>query len=215
MKEIIKKLEELADREVENNRLKDEIKELKKMLNIGFDTKLNDYDRASKLFSIADEKRIKKFYDSFSNQIKSMAISKDFEKFAEYLKINHGISITVNDDFPRINYNKSKKKLDKFYDIYSTYFIDDVPKNPKDALDRISKSLYNIYKEYKKEEEPLKEDLKSIIESDNEHSPLIIKTLNKIIKQAKVKEEKLEDVASGVEDKLTEQLKAITIIEGN
>lgn len=213
MNDIIKKVEEIVEREVENDLLKSEISELKKMLKTGFEAKTDGYDRIPKLMSTADEKKLAKFYDNFGNQIKALKMTGDLDKFVQYLEINHGINITVKDDFPNIQFAKNDKKKQKFYDIYSTYFLEDVPKDPKTALDKITKSLYNIFKEYKKEEEPIKEDLKTLIENE-EYSSAVIMTLNKIIKKAKVKEEKIEDIAGEVEIKLNEQLKAVEIIEG-
>ena len=68
MNDIIKKVEEIVEREVENDLLKSEISELKKMLKTGFEAKTDGYDRIPKLMSTADEKKLAKFYDNFGNQ---------------------------------------------------------------------------------------------------------------------------------------------------
>lgn len=213
MNDIIKKVEEIVDREVENDLLKSELATVKKMLKVGFEGNYGGYDRIPMMFSNADEKKIKKLYDNIANQIKAIAMCGSIDKFNDYISINHSINIDIEKEFPKPSFTKNEKNKNKFYDLYSTYYIEDVPKDPKQVLDKLTQSLYNINKEFKKEEEPIKEDLKILIESE-EFSPAIIKTLNKIIKKAKVKEEKFEDVAGEVETKLNEQLKAVELIEG-
>jgi hypothetical protein len=212
MKELIKKIEDIIDREVENNHLKTELNQLSKMLKLGFENSTNGYDKIPKLFATADEKKLKKFYDIFGNQIKAMHVSGDYKQFSEYMKINHGIEFVVSDKFPNMSYTKNPKKKDKFYNLYSSYFIADTPKDAKEALDQITKSIGNIFKEFKKEEEPIKDDMKLLIESD-ENSKLCINTLAKIVKTSKMKDETMVEVAGAAEDKLNEQLKAIDMIE--
>ena len=45
------------------------------MLKVGFQDVTDGLEKVPKLFSVADEKKIKKFYDNFANQIKSMKLS--------------------------------------------------------------------------------------------------------------------------------------------
>lgn len=213
MKEIVKRIEELVEQEVENETLKTELGEIKKMLKIGFEGNFAGYERIPILYSTADEKKIKKTYDNIANQIKAIAMSGNFEKFGDYVSINHGINIDVPQDFPTPSFNKSDKKKNKFYDLYSTYYLEDVPKDAKIVLDKLTQSLYNINKEFKTQEEPIREDFKNIMENDPEYSSIVLKTLSKIIKASKKKAETLEDSASSVEQKLSEQMKAVELIE--
>lgn len=213
MKEIVKRIEELVDQEVENETLKTELAEIKKMLKIGFEGNFVGYERIPILYSTADEKKIKKLYDNLANQIKAIAMCGNFEKFGDYISINHSINIDVPEKFPEPSFTKNDKKKNKFYDLYSTYYLEDVPKDAKIVLDKLTQSLYNINKEFKTQEEPIKEDFKNIMENDPEYSSLVLKTLSKIIKASKKKAETLEDSASTVEQKLNEQMKAIELIE--
>lgn len=213
MKEIVKRIEELVDQEVENETLKTELAEIKKMLKIGFESNFVGYERIPILYSTADEKKIKKLYDNLANQIKAIAMCGNFEKFGDYISINHSINIDVPEIFPQPSFTKNDKKKNKFYDLYSTYYLEDVPKDAKIVLDKLTQSLYNINKEFKTQEEPIKEDFKNIMENDPEYSSLVLKTLSKIIKASKKKAETLEDSASTVEQKLNEQMKAIELIE--
>lgn len=213
MKEIVKKIEELVDQEVENETLKQELTEIKKMIKLGFEGNYAGYEKIPILYSTADEKKIKKFYDNLANQIKAIAISGNLDKFNDYISINHSINIDVEKEFPKPSFTKKEKNKDKFYDLYSTYYLEDVPKDAKIVLDKLTQSLYNINKEFKTQEEPIKEDFKNILDNDPEYSSMVLKTLSKIIKTAKKRAETMEDSASTIEQKLNEQMKAIELIE--
>ncbi len=210
MNELYTKVEEITEREVDNDSRKKEISELSRMLNIGFETRTDGYTKVPKLMSTSDAKKIQKFYDSFANQIKAMKVTGDLDKFLEYVELNHSIKISVKDDFPNIQFSKNEKKKQKFYDMYSTYFVEEIPKNAKEALDKITKAMFALFKDHKQEEEPIKEDLKNLIES-GEYSSTTVKTLNKIIKKSLLKEEKVTNIADEIEQNLNEQLKAVEI----
>jgi hypothetical protein len=170
-------------------------------------------EKIPKLYATNDADKIKKFYDTVGNQINALKISGNFDLFATYLSTTFGINIAfASDSSPIINYIKKGKKFVKFSDLYTRYFLDEVPKSPKEAVSKILTSLDKLTKECNTELEAIKDSLKSIIEKQTEHSPATVKTVDKILTSARIKALKVEDVANEAEDKLNSQLQGIDLL---
>lgn len=213
MNDLIKQLEEVIDKKADNNEMKKELSTLVKMLKIGFEKKTNGMEKIPKLFACNDEKKIKKFYDAIGNQICALKVEGSFDLFSDYLRINHGIEVTfTSDEAPSIRYKKGKK-FKKFVDLYTGYYVQDTPSNAKEAMSTILNSLNALTKEYNNETGEVKEILKSIIEKQIEHSPETVKTLDKILTNARIKAIEPEEVANSIEDKINLQQQAIDIIK--
>lgn len=213
MNKLIEALQEVIDRKSDNQDLKIELSGLVKMLKIGFQTKTAGMEKIPKIYSSNDAEKIKKFYDSFGTQIQALKITGNFDLFADYLKITYGINIEfTSETSPNIQYIKKPKKLQKFSDLYTHYFLSDTPREAKEAVEKILLSLDKLTKEFNNENDLVKETLKDIIEGQTEHSPATVKTVDKILTQARIKSLKVEDVASDVEDKLNLQQQGIDIV---
>ncbi|SPF56239.1 hypothetical protein SBF1_8980002 [Candidatus Desulfosporosinus infrequens] len=213
MNQLIKELQEVIDKKADNHELKQELSTLVKMLKIGFEKKTNGMEKIPKLFSSNDTKKITKFYDNLANNINGLKVAGSFDQFNEYLKITYGITINFSsEDAPKNSYIKTPKKQKKFYDLYSSYFLDDVPKNPSDAIKRIFNSLDKLNKEYSNESDGVKESLKAIIEKQNEHSPTTVKIIDKLLTNSRLKSVPLEDIANDAENSLMQQQQGIDII---
>ena len=215
MNELIKDLTELIDKKVDNNDIKQELSTLTKMLKSGFETSTTGMERIPKVFATNDGAKIQKFYDTFGNQIAALKIAGQFDLFAEYLKITFGINIEFTSDIsPIISYVKKEKARQKFNDLYTGYFIDEVPKSPKDAIEKILKSLDALTKDFTTEDQIVKDSLKEIIEKQTEHSPATVKTVDKILTSARLKSITVDSAASAVEEILTLQQQGVDIAMG-
>lgn len=215
MNKLINDLDELINIKEENHELKQELSNLVKMLKSGFEKKTIGMEKIPKLFASNDEKKIAKFYDTLANNINALKISGSFELFQNYININYGIKIDfAHDNSPSNHYVTKPKKLNKFKDLYSTYFLEDIPKDANVAIKKIMSSLDSLTKENVTMNDNIKEILNSIIEQENNHTPSTIKTLDKILTSARIKNMKASEVASDIEDKLNLQLQAVDIIKG-
>lgn len=215
MNELIKDLTELIDKKVDNNDIKQELSTLTKMLKSGFESNTSGMERIPKVFATNDNEKITKFYEAFGNQIVALQISGNFDLFTDYMKIHFGINIEfTSETSPNISYVKKDKKRQKFNDLYTGYFIDEVPKSPKDAIQRILKSLDALTKDFTAEDQVVKDSLKEIIEKQTEHSPATVKTVDKILTSARIKSLKVEDVANALEETLTLQQQGVDIALG-
>jgi hypothetical protein len=213
MNQLVKDLEEVIEKKVDNHELKQELSSLLKMLKTGFENKNIGMDKIPKLYASNDEKKIAKFYDTVGNQIYGLKLSGNFDKFVTYLKITFGINIEfTSETSPNVKYIKTKKKAQKFNDLFSMYFLEDAPKDPKTAVTKILNSLDKLTKEYNTESDIVKESLKAIVEKQTEHSPATVKTVDKILTSARIKALKIEDVANEVEANLNLQLQGIDIL---
>jgi hypothetical protein len=213
MNQLIKDLGELIDQKAENQDLKNELSSLHKMLKSGFETKTTGMEKIPKLYASNDADKIKKFYDIMGNQINALKISGNFDLFATYLSTTFGINISFqSESSPIISYIKKGKKFNKFQDLFTRYFLSEVPKSPKEAVSKILTSLDKLTKECNTETDAIKESLKAIIEKQAEHSPATVKTVDKILTSARIKALKVEDVASDAEDKLNLQLQGIDLL---
>lgn len=211
MNKLLQDLQDLIDKKVDNHDIKIELSALTKMLKIGFETTTTGMERIPKVFASNDNAKIKKFYDTFGNQIHALNISGNFDKFATYLKVTYGIDISFSSDTLPIHFIKTPKKFKKFNDLYTGYFIEEIPKLPVDAISKILKSLDALTKDFTAENEAIKETLKEIIEKQTEHSPATVKTVDKILTSARIKAIKVEEVANAVEDALTAQQQGVDI----
>jgi hypothetical protein len=213
MSNIIKDVTSIVDREVEVAEIKQEISALVKMLKLGFEKKTNGIEKPAKVYATADEKKLAKYYDSIANQIKGIASFGSLDKFADYMYLNHNIKMNLPDVFPTMAYAKSKKKSGKFKDLYSGYFLEDVPRKSEEALNKIVNSINKLTKTFTDEATPIKEDFKLLIEAQTEYSPITIKLLEKVLRTAKMKDLTIEDATSDVDSKLDLQQMAITLLE--
>jgi hypothetical protein len=206
MKQLIKELQEIVEKKADNDDLRKELSGLVKMLKIGFESRTSGMEKIPKVYASNDADKIKKFYDSFGTQIQALKISGNFDLFADYLKITYGITIEFSsDNAPNINYVKKPKKFQKFSDLYSQYFLDETPTSARVAVEKILLSLDKLTKEYNNENDLVKETLKDIIEGQSEHSPMTVKTLDKILTTARIKSLSIEDVANEADEKLNLQ----------
>jgi len=213
MNKLIKSLEEIIDKKATNNELRQELSSLVKMLKTGFANKPTGMEKVPKVFAANDPKKIKKFYDTFGNQINALKLSGNFDIFASYLDCEFGISISYKSDVcPNMQYIKKGKKLQKFQDLYTTYFLDSIPKSADEAATRILKSLDNLTKEFHNENEVVKESLKAIIEAESNYTPETVKTVDRILTKSRIKSMSVEDVAGDIELKLTSQQKAVDMV---
>jgi hypothetical protein len=213
MNQLIKDLEEVIDQKANNQDLKNELSSLLKMLKNGFETKTTGMEKIPKLYASNDADKIKKFYDTMGNQINALKISGNFDLFATYLSTTYGINITfTSESSPIIQYIKKGKKFNKFNDAYTRYFLAEVPKTPREAVEKILLSLDKLTKEWNTESDSIKESIKAIIESQSEHSPATVKTVDKILTNARIKALKVEDVANDVENTLNLQLQGIDLL---
>ena len=210
MDNLIKELQEVIDKKADNDDIRKELSTLVKMLKIGFEKKTTGMERIPKIFATNDNDKITKFYDTFANQINALKVNGSFDLFASYLSTNYGIKIDFeSESCPNNRYITKPKKLKKFEDIYTGYFLDELPKEPNDAIKKILLSLDKLTKEFNNENEAVKESLKDIIDKQSEHSPLMVKTVDKILTSARLKALKVEDVANDADDKLTLQQQGI------
>lgn len=213
MNELIKKIEEIVDQKVNNHELKKEISSLQKMLKIGFEKKNAGMDKVAKIYASNDVGKISNFYESIGHQINAMKLSNNFDKFSEFLNINFGISITFDSpDSPVVRYKKEGKKFQQFSDLYSQYFLEDAPKVPSVAITKILSSLDNLLKEYNNENDEIKEQIKSLIEDNDEHSPTVLKTIDKILTSSRIKEVDVDEIVNNEESVLSEKQQGIDII---
>lgn len=213
MNELVKQLQDVIDKKVDNNDIKIELSKLTKMLKIGFEKKTSGMEKVPKTFASNDTKKIMKSYDVIANQINALKVSGSFDKFNEYLKINYGITVNFSsEDAPSNKYISTPKKYKKFNDLYTEYFLEELPKHPNDAIEKILKSLTALNKEFSNENDGVKELLKEIIEKQNEHSPLTIKTVDKILTNARLKTTNVEEVANALDEHLTLQSQGIEIV---
>lgn len=214
MNELIKSLEDLIEKKSENQELKVELSSLVKMLKTGFESTTKGMEKIPKVFASNDEKKIAAFYDMFGTQIQALKISGNFDKFKEYLKVSFGINIEfTSDTSPNLYYVKKEKKRQKFNDLFTGYYLVDVPKEPKEAVEKILNSLDALTKEFTTESNLIKDTLKEIIESNSDkHESSTVKTVDKILTSARIKSLKIEDVATETEDKLNLQMLGIDII---
>lgn len=213
MNKLIKDLQDLIEKKADNHDLKKELSVLLKLLKTGFEAKTTGMEKVPKVYASNDAAKIKQFYDSFGNQISALKISGNFDLFADYLKITYGINISFTSDAsPNIQYIKKTKKFNKFKDLYTGYFIDEIPQTPKEAVAKILNSLDKLTKEYDNENSIVKEALKDIIEGQTEHSPSTVKTIDKILTSARIKSLKVEDVANSAEEVLNSQMQGIDLV---
>lgn len=213
MNDLIKQLQDVIEKKAENHELKQELSSLLKMLKTGFEGKNLGADKVSKVFASNDNATIKKFYDTFGNQLNALQVTGNFDKFAEYLSIQFGIKIEFTDSAPHIQYIKKGKKLTKFQDLYTQYFLEDPPREAKEAVKKILGSVDALTKEYNKENDEVKEQIKEIIHSQSEHSPTTVKVVDKILTSARIKALDPEDIADNVENVLSLQLQGIELIK--
>lgn len=212
---LVKNLSEIVDVKVENHELKQELSKLIKMLKTGFEKKTVGMEKIPKLFASNDEKKIAKFYDTLANQINALKISGSFDLFQNYLNINYGIKVDfAHDNSPNNRYVTKEKKRNKFKDLYTEYFVEDLPKDANLAVKKIMSSIDALTKENVAMNDNIKEALKSVIEQENQHDASTIKTLDKILTNARIKQVNVSEIASEVGDKLNLQLQAIDIAMG-
>jgi hypothetical protein len=215
MNKLIKDLQELIEKKADNHDLKQELSALTKMLKTGFEATTTGMEKIPKVYASNDAEKIKKFYDTFGNQIVALQISGNFDLFTEDQKVTYGINIEfTSESSPNIQYIKKDKKRKKFDDLFTGYFISEVPKSPKEAIEKILKSLDALTKDFTAENDLVKESLKEIIESQTEHSPATVKTVDKILTSARLKSIKVEDVATALEETLNLQQQGVDIALG-
>lgn len=213
MNDLIKALEEVIDKKADNQDLKRELSTLTKMLKTGFDSPTTGMEKVPKLFATNDSAKISKAYDNIGNMIGALKISGNFDKFAEYMSIHFGIKFEFSsDNAPNLRYNTKAKKLGKFKDSYTEYFLEDTPQNPQDAVAKILKALDALTKEWNGANDEVKDALKGIIEAQSEHSPTVVKTVDKILTSARIKALKAEDMADVLEDTLNAQQQGIDLV---
>lgn len=211
--QLIKELEDLIDKKVDNQDVKVELSNLSKMLKTGFENKTVGMEKVPKIFATNDNDKITKFYDTFGNQINALKLSGNFDLFNQYLEIHFGIKITyASDDAPSMQYKTKGKKFQKFSDLYTRYYLEDVPRNPVDAAKKILNSLDALTKENINITTEVKEELKHIIEKQVQHAPMTVKTVEKILTNARFKDMTVEDVAADVDAKLTLQQEAVNMV---
>ena len=217
MNELIKKLELIVDKKADNHEIKQELSSLVKMLKTGFESKNVGMEKVPKLFASNDAKKIQKFYDMIGNQVNALKVSGNFDRFATYLSTNFGIKVSfTSETAPNIRFMKTGKKFIKFTDLYSQYFLEDVPQSATKAVEKILNSLDKLTKEYNTENDDVKEQIKTIIENENEHSATTVKTMDKILTSARIKSISSSDVADNEESKLSDQLQGVELIrKGN
>jgi hypothetical protein len=212
MNELIKKLEEVVDKKVENHEIKQECGKLIKMLKTGFETKNKGMEKVASVLATNDAKKILGFYEFFGNVINALKISGNFDNFAQVMRINFGIEVTYATGSPTLRYMKKGKKFDKFSDLYTMYFLGDLPRSANDAVENILKSLDSLVKQYNNENDDVKEQIKAIIESENEHSATTVKVMDKLLTSSRIKAIDLEEIADAEESRLSEQLQGVELI---
>lgn len=215
MNDLIQKLQEVVDKKADNQDIKKELGSLLKMLKTGFDKKTTGMEKVPKLFASNDTKKIIKFYDQFANTVNGLKVSGNFDQFAQYLEVTYGIKVVLPDNAPNNKYVSSKKKLEKFKDLFTGYFIEDMPKNANEAIKKILKSIDALTKEINKENDSVKETIKEIIEKENEHSPATVKTIEKIMTSSRLKSIDIKDVTNELEQNLQLQLEGIYVLNGD
>jgi hypothetical protein len=209
----MKDLQELIEQKANNHDLKMELSSLLKMLKTGFETSTKGMERVPKIYASNDNEKIMSYYNAFGNQINAMKISGNFEKFTEHMRVTFGINIEYTSEAsPYISYVRKDKKLQKFKDLYSRYFLQDAPRTAVEAIEKILLSLDKLTKEDNAECDIIKESLREIIEGQSEHSPSTVKTMDKILTSARLKSLSVEDVANDAEEKLTLQQQGIDLV---
>lgn len=213
MTELIKALEEIIEKKAEDHDIRKELSALTKMLKTGFDSNTSGMEKVPKLFASNDEKKIAKTYDTIGNLIVAMKITGNLDKFSQYLNIHFGINISfASDSSPNLKFNSNKKKFKKFEDLYTGYFLDSVPQTPVETVGKILKSIDALTKEHNNINDEVKDSLKEVINGQAEHSPLTVKTVDKIMTSARFKAIPPEDVANNIEELINLQQQGVDII---
>jgi hypothetical protein len=202
--------EDLSALAVEQQVLGKEIGKLKKMINLGFEGKLIGADKVTKAYGSNDNEQIQKFYELVAGFIKTAVYLGNKEKLADYLAINH--SITLDCTSKPIYQGKPKKKQ-KFNDLYNEYFMEPAPKGALDAMTKILNSLSANYKELIDENVKLKEEFEAVVDTVSD-TPRTLKTLTRMLTRAKVKDIEVAEVADELEAKSQEDEIAINLIRG-
>lgn len=210
---LIEQLDSVIEHKITNKELKDELNTLVKMLKDGFEQKTVAIEKPAKVYAIADEKQLAKYYDTLANQIKGIQLTGNLEKFKQYVLVHHGIEINTTSEEPNITFIKSKKKFQKFTDSYTKYYLEDLPKNAVEATKKILKSINAVASEVKTDSDAVKDELKSVIELQNEHSPTTVKTVDKILTNARLKSVPIEDVANDIESVLELQYAGLELLK--
>jgi hypothetical protein len=213
MNTLIKALEEVIDRKADNHELKQELSTLTKMLKTGFDSPTTGMEKVPKLFASNDSAKISKAFDSIGNMIGALKISGNFDKFAEYMEIHFGIKFEFSsENAPNIRFNTKPKKFRKFEDAFTGYFLAEVPSSPQEAVAKILKSLDTLTKEWNGVNEEVKDALKGIIEAQTEHTPTVVKTVDKILTSARIKALSTEAMADQIDEILSAQQKGVELV---
>jgi hypothetical protein len=209
MNELMKKIEELALKQVENHELKQEIGQLSRMIKIGFESKPVGMEKVSKVFASNDEEKIKKFYDSLASSINGLHITGNFEKFADYMMVTHGIVVSYPSNEVPISYVTKGKKAGKFADMYNSYFLEEKPFKATDALHKILSAIKALTQQFTLENEEVKDSLNDITASQSEYSHDVIKMIDSIIIKSKIKAVEITEATSDIEDKINNQQCAV------
>lgn len=208
---IVNEFDDVLDRKVEVHEIKQEVGKLAKMLKMGFEAKPVGMERVSKVYASNDEKKISKFYDQMASWINAIKLTGSFDQFQTYMKITHGVDIEVSDSTSLV-YNTNIKKLGKFRDLYSEYFMEEPTDLPSEAVSKILASIENLTKEATGITEEVKELLENIVQGQVDHSPETLKTVERILTKARIKELQLDEATGDIEFKITAQQQALDLL---
>jgi len=210
MNKIIEAAETLTDLQQEKKVIQREIGKLNKMIKTGFEGKQSGLDKVAKVYSSNLNEDIERFYTNIGNSVKAIALTGNFEKFSEYIKIHFGI--TFNEYEPKISYIKKDKKKQKFLDLYEEYFLDPAPNKADEAIKKILSSMSVNFNEVKKESDKIKEEFEQV--NTTAGCPKrTLQTLCNILSKAKSKDIEISDVTSEFETKISEEQMAIDLLE--